>query len=194
MNRHIRSSIFFATLVFSVGAFCQNVYVAGGVKSQPLVYRDGSGNFYGCGIRTVFLTDVPKPTHIGDISVNIFKQKSGDVVGLAKIIYSRVDNMKDMNSTKSLPLSGFMFAESSGKAMKFGEIKAGDDKDSYLAQTSVVDAIQYLTDVTGGKTTQVGVIFKGSDNSMRIFSLKAQPLSQDEITPLASCIKQISPK
>jgi hypothetical protein len=194
MKKHIKCSIFFATLIFSVGAFCQNVYVAGGVKSQPLVYRDSSGNFYGCGIRTVFLTDVPKPTHIGDISVNIFKQKSGDVVGLAKIIYSRIDNMKDMNSTKNLPLYGFMFAESSGKAMKFGEMKAGDDKNSYLAQTSVVDAIQYLTDVTGGKTTQVGVVFKGGDDSMRIFSVKGQPFTQEEVTPLAACIKQISPK
>ena len=88
--------ILFVLLTISANAFSQNVYVAEG-KSQPLVYRKKTGEYYGCGIRTVFTTDVPKPYHLGDISVNIFRQDSGNVVGLVKIIYSRIDNIKDLN-------------------------------------------------------------------------------------------------
>ena len=180
--------------VISGSAYSQNVYVASGVKSQPLVYRDKNGGYYGCGIRTVFVTDVPKPNHIGDISVNIFRQDSGNIVGLVKIMYSKIDNLKDVNSTKNLPLSNFMFATASGKALNLGEIRGGEVLNTYLAQSSAEDAIDYITNATAGMTTEIGVAFKGNDDSMRIFSIKNKALTADELTPMGLCIKQISPK
>jgi hypothetical protein len=186
--------IFIIACCISATSFAQNVYVIDNVKSQPLVYRNDSGGFRGCGIRTVFLTDVPRPSHIGDISVNIFKQDSGNVVGLVKIIYAKIGNLNDPNSTTNIPLSKFMFAGASGQAFRLGDIQLGEVQNSYLSQSSAVDAIQYLTDAVAGKTTQVGISLRNEGSSLRIFSLKNTPLSQDEVGPLATCIKQISPK
>lgn len=190
----MKLTIFLMGLFFGGVTFAQNVYVAEGVKSQPLVYRDKSGGYSGCGIRTVFVTSVPTPSHVADVSVNIFKQESGDIVGLVKIMYSKIDNLKDVNSTRNLPLSTFMFATSSGKALRLGQIRSGEVPNTYLAQSSAEDAIDYMFDAVAGASTEVGVTFKDSDGSMRIFSLKNKPLNKDELTPMSLCIKQLSPK
>ena len=188
-------SIFLVVSILLSGiTFAQNVYVAESVKSQPLVYRDKNGRYDGCGIRTVFVTNVPKPSHIGDISVNIFRQDSGNIIGLVKVMYSKIDNLKDVNSTKNLPLSKFMFATTSGKALRLGEIRKGEVPDTYLAQSSAEDAIDYIFDATAGASTEVGITFKDSDGSMRIFSLKNVPLTKDELTPMGLCIKQLTSK
>jgi hypothetical protein len=186
--------LFAVACCLSATSFAQNVYVIDNVKSQPLVYRNDSGGFKGCGIRTVFLTDVPRSSHVGDISVNVFKQDSGKVVGLVKIIYSKIGNLNDPNSTTNIPLSKFMFASTSGQALRLGDIQPGEVPNSYLTQSSAADAMQYLTDAIGGKVTQVGVTFKSEASTMRIFSLKNTPLSQDEMAPLATCMKQLGGK
>ena len=187
--------IFFLTSIFLSGTtFAQNVYVAESVVSQPLVYRDKNGGYDGCGIRTVFMTNVPKPSHIGDISVNIFKQNSGSIIGLVKVMYSKIDNLKDVNSTKNLPLSKFMLATTSGKALRLGEMRKGEVSNTYLAQSSAEDAIDYIFDATAGASTEVGITLKDGDGSMRIFSLKNAPLTKDELTPMGLCIKQLTSK
>lgn len=188
----MKSAILLVSCFISSAVFAQNVYVAEEVKSQPLVYRDKNGGYYGCGIRSIFVTNVPKPTHVGDISVNIFRQDSGNIVGLVKIMYSKIANLKDVNSTTNLPLARFMFADSSGKALRLGEIKSGEVSNTYLAQSSAGDGIDYIFDAVAGKTTEVGVTFKGNDSSMRVFSLKNLPLTKDEAVPLNLCIKQLS--
>lgn len=188
----MKSAILLISFIISSAVLAQNVYVAEEVKSQPLVYRDKNGGYFGCGIRTVFVTNVPKPTHVGDISVNIFRQDSGSIVGSVKILYSKIANLKDVNSTTNLPLAKFMFADSSGKALKLGEIRPGEVSNTYLAQSSAGDAIDYMFDAVAGKTTEVGVTFKGGDSSMRVFSLKNLSLTKDEAVPLNLCIKQLS--
>ena len=188
----MKKILFVIACCISATSFAQNLYVVDSVKSQPLVYRNDSGGFKGCGIRTVFVTNVPKPSYVGDISVNVFKQDSGKVIGLVKIIYSKIGNLNDPNSTTNIPLTKFMFANASGQAFRLGEIQPGEVSNSYLTQSSPVDALQYLTDAISGKATQVGVTFKSDPSTMRIFSLKNTSLSPDEMAPLATCMKQVS--
>lgn len=190
----MKKILFVIACCISATSFAQNLYVVDSVKSQPLVYRNDSGGFQGCGIRSVFVTNVPKPSYLGDISVNIFKQDSGNTVGLVKIIYSSIGNIQDPNSAKNVPVSKIMFAGTSGQAMKLGDIRSGDIANTYLASASAEGALDYLYDAIIGKTTQVGVTLKSDPGAMRIFSLKNTPLSPDEIAPLATCMKQLGGK
>ena len=68
--------------------YAQTVYITSGAKNQVLVYRYASSGAEGCGIRTVFMTDVPKGNNMGDMSVNVFKNQKGEYIGLAKMIYA----------------------------------------------------------------------------------------------------------
>lgn len=188
----MKSIVLILTCLLSGVAFSQNVYVIDTAKSQALVYRDDSGKFNGCGIRTVFVSDVPNSSHVGDISVNIVKQNSGNMIGLVKVMYSKIGNLNDPKSAKHLALTKFMFATAAGEAIKLGDVKPGDIPNTYLAQSSAAGAMDYLADASIGKTTQLGIALKSEGSMMRIFSIKNQRLSPDEIGPLAACVKQLS--
>ena len=79
--------------MISTTVFAQNVYPTKTSNNQPLVYRDSTGNYSGCGVRTVFMTDVPKQTHMGDVSMNVFKASQGQLVGMAKAGYVYIPNI-----------------------------------------------------------------------------------------------------
>lgn len=170
--------------------FAQNVYKPISASSIPLVYRDSSGNYDGCGIRTVFVTDVPKATHVGDFSVNVLKQKTGGVIGLTKVIYSYAPSTKDISKIQNLPLSGYMIAKADGQALKLEPYYSGEEKNALLAVTSPISAIKFMTDMSSLKRVQVGVTFKGEDN-LRIFSMLSDPFSKEDLITMSACIDQM---
>lgn len=171
--------------------FAQAVYPADTANNQPLVYRDSSGNYNGCGVRTVFVTTTPKPTHMGDISMNVFKTSQGQMMGMAKVGYVYIANIKDLTSTKRIPITSFMMANSSGKAAKMLEIKPSDDKDVLISTAPEEDAYSFIVDITTGKTVQVGIQLPG-DKTLRIFSMKPPPMSKEEADQLVNCLSQIA--
>jgi hypothetical protein len=119
----IKKVLLILTLLAPTSVFAQAVYPTEFSNNQPLVYRDANGNYNGCGVRTVFMTDVPKPTHMGDVSMNIFKLPQGQTVGMAKVGYVYIPDIKDPTNTKRIPITSFMMANSSGKAAKMLAIK-----------------------------------------------------------------------
>ena len=183
----------FALLLSLLAGFAQaqNVYSALSAQSIPLVYRGADGNYDGCGIRTVFVTNVPKATHIGDFSVNVFRQKTGMVVGMTKMIYSYTPETNSIKKLENLPLDGYMLAKANGQALKLEPYSNGEDKNSLIAFTSAVSAIEFMGDITAQKKVQVGIKFKG-DNNLRIFSFKSDAFKKDELETLFACIDQLS--
>lgn len=183
----------FALLMFlPIAANAQNLYFVDVAQNQPLVYRDSDGSFKGCGIRTVFMTDVPSQTHVGDISVNIFKSSNGQVVGLTKAIYSHVSDMNRLDKVKNLPIDSYMIANAGGKAIKLNKVDSGEDINSLISPSSPTEVIQFMSDISSGKSVQVGVKLKG-DKSLRVFSLKVNQFSMQEAEPLMACLKQVLP-
>jgi len=169
----------------------QNVYSVLTAQSIPLVYRGADGKYDGCGIRTVFVTNVPKATHIGDFSVNVFRQKTGMIVGMTKMIYSYTPETNSINKLENLPLGGYMLAKANGQALKLDAYSNGEDKNSLIAFTSAVSAIEFMSDITAEKKVQVGIKFKG-DNNLKIFTFKSDAFKKDELETLFSCIDQLS--
>jgi hypothetical protein len=168
----------------------QTVYIASGAKNQVLVYRYASSGAEGCGIRTVFMTDVPKGNNMGDMSVNVFKNQKGEYIGLTKMIYASVPNINNLE-TKNIPISQYSMVNSAGKTLRFNPtFQAGDVKNSLSTQTSVEDAIDFLFDLASQKTVQVGIVFKAEKNT-RIFSIKAEKLEPAEAEALSKCISQL---
>ncbi len=183
--------VFVLTLMNSALAFAQAVYPVETSNNQPLVYRDASGSYNGCGVRTIFMTTVPSPTHMGDVSMNVFKNSRGEMIGMAKVGYVYIPNLKDPKASKRVPITSFMMASSSGKAAKMLDIKPSDDKDALISTTPEEGAYNFIVDVTTGKTVQVGVQLPG-DKTIRIFSMKPPPMSKEEAEQLVSCLGQIS--
>lgn len=174
----------------SSAVFAQNIYFVDMAKNQPLIYRDADGSFKGCGIRTIFMTDVPTQTHVGDISVNIFKAANGRLMGLTKAIYSYAPDMNRIDNVKKIPIDSYMMANASGKAIKLTDIHAGEDANSLVSPSSPTEAVQFMNDLSSGKTVQVGVKLKG-DKSLRIFSMKVNQFSIQEAEPFMACLKQV---
>jgi len=182
---------FALTLLGSFSAFAQAVYPVETSNNQPLVYRDASGNFNGCGVRTVFVTTVPKPTHMGDVSMNVFKASQGQMMGMAKAGYVYITDIKDPSKVKRIPITSFMMANSSGKAVNMMAIKPSEDKDALISTVPEEDAYSFIVDITTGKTVQVGVKLP-NEKSVRIFSMKPPLMSKEEAEQLVSCLSQIS--
>ena len=183
----------FALLMFlPIAVNAQNLYFVDVAKNQPLVYRDGDGSFKGCGIRTIFMTDVPSQTHVGDISVNIFKSPNGQIMGLTKAIYSYVSDMNRLDKVKNLPIDSYMMANASGKAIKLSNVRSGEDINSLVSPSSPNDAVQFMNDISSGKTVQVGIKLK-SEKTLRIFSMKVNQFSIQEAEPFMACLKQVLP-
>ena len=176
--------------MISTTVFAQNVYPTETSSNQPLVYRDSTGNYSGCGVRTVFMTDVPKPTHMGDVSMNVFKASQGQLVGMAKAGYVYIPNIKDLINTKRIPITSFMMANTSGKATKLLAIKPSDDKAMLISSTTEEDAYSFIVDITTGKTIQVGVQLP-NEKTLRIFSIKPSPMSKEEADQLVNCLRQM---
>jgi hypothetical protein len=169
----------------------QTVYIASGAKNQVLVYRYASSGAEGCGIRTVFMTNVPKGNNMGDMSVNVFKNQKGEYIGLTKMIYASIPNLNNVETTKSIPISQYSMINSAGKPLRFNPtFQAGEDKNSLSTQTSVEDAIDFLFDLASQKTVQVGIVFK-AEKGTRIFSIKAEKLEPAEAEALSKCISQL---
>ena len=177
--------------IYGCLSYGQNVYSAISAKSIPLVYRGADGNYDGCGIRTVFVTDVPKPTHVADFSVNVFRQKTGLVIGFTKMIYSYTPETNNLNKMQNIPLGGYMIAKANGQALKLEPYTNGEDKNSLVAATSSISAIEFMTDISSEKKVQVGIKRKG-DNNLRIFSFKSDPFNKDEFETLYACIDQMT--
>ena len=177
-------------LMISTTVFAQNVYPTKTSNNQPLVYRDSTGNYSGCGVRTVFMTDVPKQTHMGDVSMNVFKASQGQLVGMAKAGYVYIPNIKDLTNTKRIPITSFMMADSSGKAAKMTAIKPSDDKDVLISTTFEEEAFSFIVDITTGKTVQVGVQLP-SEKTLRIFAMQPSAMSKEESDQLVNCLRQI---
>ncbi|MEI6190686.1 MAG: hypothetical protein WCP61_09730 [Chitinophagia bacterium] len=186
----IKKVLLILTLLAPTSVFAQTVYPTEFSNNQPLVYRDANGNYNGCGVRTVFMTDVPKPTHMGDVSMNIFKLPQGQTVGMAKVGYVYIPDIKDPTNTKRVPITSFMMANSSGKAAKMLAIKPSDDKDALISTTVEEDAFNFIVDITTGKIVQVGVQLP-SEKTLRIFSMKPSAMSKEEADQLISCLRQI---
>lgn len=182
---------FFFSFLVSAGAFAQAIYPVDSATNQPLVYRHSSGSYNGCGVRTLFATSVPKSTHMGDISVNVFKNSQGQIIGMAKAIYLYVPDVNNINNFKRVPISSFMMANSGGKAIKLLGIKPSEDKEALISTTPEEDALSFIVDVTTGKTVQVGIQLKG-DKTLRIFTVKPDLLTKDESNQLVSCLEQIT--
>lgn len=184
--------LFFAlTLLTSTSIFPQTVYPVETSNNQPLVYRYSGDSFNGCGVRTVFMTNVPTPTHMGDISMNVFKNSQGEMLGMAKAGYVYIPNIKDPKDTKRIPIASFMMANSSGKAAKMLAIRPSDDKDALVSTTPEGDAYSFIVDITTGKTVQVGIQLMG-EKSLRIFSMKPPLMSKEEAEQLVNCLSQIA--
>lgn len=171
----------------------QNLYMVDIAKNQPLVYREADGTYKGCGIRTIFMTDVPSQTHVGDISVNIFKSSNGNFMGLTKAIYSYVPDINRIDNVKNIPIDSYMMANASGKAIKLIDIHSGEDANSLVSPSSPTEAVQFMNDISSGKTVQIGIKLKG-EKSLRIFSLKVNQFSSQEAEPFMACLKQVLPK
>jgi hypothetical protein len=182
---------FALSLLGSFSAFAQAVYPVETSNNQPLVYRDASGNFNGCGVRTVFVTTIPKPTHMGDVSMNVFKASQGQMMGMAKAGYVYITDIKDPSKVKRIPITSFMMANSSGKAANMMAIKPSDDKDVLISTVPEDDAYSFIVDITTGKTVQVGVKLP-NEKSLRIFSMKPPLMSKEEAEQLVGCLSQIS--
>lgn len=179
-----------ATLLAISSSIAQSVYVASAAKNQVLVYRHSLSGVDGCGIRTVFMTDVPKGNNMGDMSVNVFKNQRGEFIGLTKLIYSNIPDINKVD-TKGISLSKYSMTNASGKSIRLNPtFKSGDDKDSLTTQASVEDSIDFLFDLASQKTVQVGVTFK-NEKTERIFSMKAERLDLKEAEILSNCISQL---
>jgi hypothetical protein len=181
----------FAAIMAVNSAIAQTVYIASATKNQVLVYRQASTGLDGCGIRTVFMTDVPKGNNMGDMSVNVFKNQKGEYIGLTKMIYASIPNINNLETVKSIPISKYSMVNSAGKSLRFAPtFQAGEEKNSLNTQVSVEDAIDFLFDLASQKTVQVGVVFK-PEKTTRIFSLRAEKLEQAEAEILSKCITQL---
>jgi len=168
----------------------QSVYIASAAKNQVLVYRYSSNGLDGCGIRTVFMTDVPKGNNMGDMSINVFKNQKGEFIGLTKLIYSNIPDINKVE-TKGMSLSKYSMTNALGKSIRLNPtFKSGDDKDSLTTQASVEDSIDFLFDLASQKTVQIGVTFK-NEKTERIFSMKAEKLEPKEAEILSKCISQL---
>lgn len=179
-----------ATLLAISSSIAQSVYIASAAKNQVLVYRYSTSGVEGCGVRTVFMTDVPKGKNMGDMSVNVFKNQKGEYIGLTKLIYSNIPDINKVE-TKGIPLSKYSMTNASGKSVRLNPtFKSGDDKDSLTTQASVEDSIDFLFDLASQKIVQVGVTFK-NEKTERIFSMKAERLEPKEAEILSNCISQL---
>ena len=177
-------------IVISNTTIAQTVYIASAAKNQVLVYRHSSSGVDGCGLRTVFMTNVPKGNNMGDMSINVFKNQKCEFIGLTKLIYS---NIPDINKVETIgiSLSKYSMTNASGKSIRLSPtFKSGDDKDSLTTQASVEDSIDFLFDLASQKTVQVGMTFK-NEKTERIFSVRAERLEPKEAEILSNCISQL---
>ena len=182
-----------AFILFISAAAAQNLNIVKIAKYQPLIYRDATGKYEGCGIRTTFLTSIPMPTHTGDFSVTIFKERDGRVTGITKMAFSFIPNINNFNKVKNLALTSYSMTNAKGKTIRLDDPKAGKEKNSQQAATSPIEAVNFINDITSGKPIQVGIRLQGEKN-LNIFSIEGKdPLSQPEQSQIASCISQVFP-
>jgi hypothetical protein len=181
------------SLICAVNAQAQNVYTVDVAKAQPLVYRDADGSFRGCGIRVVFISDVPTKNHVGDISINLYLDKKGDPFGLSKAIYSASKDMSK-ETTTNVPISSYSMAGSNGKGIKMLDLRSSNANDgALLANNSWGDAIDLLMDFYGSEPTQIGFVFK-NEKVERIFALRVSAMSKDERAIFMACMKSLTEK
>lgn len=178
-------------MMLTTNLFAQAVYPTDTATNQPLVYRDASGSFNGCGVRTIFMTTVPTPTYMGDVSMNIFMNSNGAMIGMAKVGYAYIPNLNDPKNRKRIPITSFMMANSSGKAAKLMGMKPSEDKNLLISTTSEQDAINFIVDITTEKTVQIGIQLP-NEKGIRIFSMKSEPMSREESDQLINCLTQIT--
>lgn len=168
-------------------SFSQNLHTVDVSKSQPLVYRGKDGSYVGCGIRVVFATNVPTRTNMADISINLYVSGNSPPVGLAKALYSDYQN----NSAKKVPITSFMLAKTSGKAIKLFNQQKSEDEGALLFSTSPDDALDLMMDYISSKPVEVGFLLK-SEKSMRIFRLTIPPMESEEFKSFNLCFKNIT--
>lgn len=179
--------------MFSTCIQAQNIYTVDIAKAQPLVYRDADGSYKGCGIRVVFISDVPAKNHLGDVSMNLYLDKKGEPFGLSKAIYSFSKDMSKETTTK-VPISAYSMAGSNGRGIKMLDLKSSNTNDgALLANNSWGDAIDLLMDFYGSEPTQVGFTFK-NEKVERIFALRVSPMNKDERGIFMSCMKSLTEK
>jgi hypothetical protein len=181
------------TTIFSACIQAQNIYTVDIAKAQPLVYRDADGSYKGCGIRVVFITDVPTKNHLGDISMNLYLNKKGEPFGLSKAIYSVSKDMSK-ETTTNMPISSYSMAGSNGKGIKMLDLRSSNANDgALLANNSWGDAIDILMDFYGSEPTQIGFVFK-NEKVERIFALRVSAMSKDERAIFMACMKSLTEK
>ena len=128
---------------------------------------------------------------MGDISVNIFKNEQGQLVGMVKAIYLYIPDIKNIKNYKRVPITSFMMANASGKGIKLLGVKPSDDKEALISTAPEDDVLSFLVDLTTGKTVQAGIQLKG-EKSMRIFTMKPSLLSKEESAQIVSCLEQVT--
>lgn len=167
-------------------AYGQNLHIANTVKAQPLVYRGDDGGYKGCGIRVVFMTNVPNPTSIADISINLYNPKDGQPIGLAKALLSDYSD----KTNKRIAIDYFMMAKNSGQAIKLLDIKSSEDELALLSSTPWEDSLDLLMDFISSKSTEIGFKMK-SEKTLRIFRVTVPPMKIEEIRAFNSCFSGI---
>jgi hypothetical protein len=186
--------ILMALSVFcAINAQAQSVYIVDAAKAQPLAYRDADGSFRGCGIRVVFVSNVPTKNHVGDVSVNLYLNKRGEPFALSKAIYSMSINMTK-ETTTIVPIASYSMAGSNGKAIPMFDLRNANPSDgALLANNNWSDAIELLMDFYGSEPTQLGFTFK-NEKVERIFAIRVSPMSKGEKDVFMNCMKSLTDK
>jgi hypothetical protein len=185
--KKIRALFLASSLLVAISpAIGQNLHIAGAVKAQPLIYRSDDGVHSGCGLRVVFFTNVPRPSSIADISINLYNPKGGKPLGMAKALFS--DYSDGVN--KTISIDTFMMAKATGQAVKLFDLKQSEDKDALLSRTSADDALDLIMDFLTSKPTEIGFKLKG-EKTMRIIRVTVPPLEHAELQSFNTCFKQI---
>lgn len=167
-------------------AYGQNLHIANAAKAQPLVYRADDGAYKGCGIRVVFMTNIPSASSIADISINLYNPKGAQPIGLAKVLLSEFSD----KTNKRIEIDSFMMAKSSGRAIKLLDIKSSEDELALLSSTPWEDSLDLLMDFLSSKSTEIGFKLK-SEKTLRIFRVVVPPMEIEEIRAFNFCFSGI---
>jgi len=188
-----RSLSWVCLLLLPLFAFAQNVHEVSFAKNEPFIYQDSAGKYEGCGMRSTFLTKIPKHEYAADFSIGLFKERDGKLTGLTKMIFSAIPDLSNPEKFQNLALTNYMMADSNGIAITLSYFRAGKEKNSMLATTYPLEVINILGDIQSGKSIQVGVSIKGEQNMIMFAAKPEKQLTKDEMLPLITCISKLFP-
>lgn len=169
-------------------AIAQNVYPVEAALAQPLVYRN-KGDLNGCGLRTMFMTNVPEKSNSGELSINLFKEKDF-YFGAAKALYHRLSRQGG-TKLEAIPIKTFSLTISPNQYIEVNNIRSGEDDGSLIGSIAGRNALEFMAAIIEGKRIEVAYQFR-EEKGTRIFSIEFPPIDEKESKVFFDCVESLT--